>query len=148
MKDKFSMKNFALGLLAGVVLVVAIDAAVVAYAVNAVKQGTWQEINGVRDVIQVVRQDLREENKTSTSGILKRVGESDFEIEATMLKGKVTLRFTYDSTTQFIKTANDDDNTPMPVNPQDMELGQDVAVQANEPIGSVENQHAVKVVDF
>ncbi len=148
MKDKFSLKNFALGVLAGAVLILVLDAAIVAYGVNAVKQGTWESVRGVRDVVQVVRQDIHEENKTSVSGILTRVGESDFEIEATRLEGKVILRFTYDATTEFIKTQNDDANTPVPVNPKDMELGQDVAVIANEIIGSVENQHAVKVVDF
>ncbi len=144
----FFNKSFGLGVVAGIVLMLVVDAAVILSAIGGIKNGTWQEQKGTRDVIQLVRQGLREETKTSTSGILKRVGESDFEIEATTLKGKVTLRFTYDSTTEFIKTQNDDDNTRVPVNPQDMELGQDVAVQANEVIGSVENQHAVSVVDF
>lgn len=141
-------KSFGIGLLAGIVLMVVVDAGIISYAVAGIKDGSWQNQAGIRDVIQVVRQDLREENRTSTSGILLRVGDSDFEIEASRLEGKVTLRFTYDSSTQFIKTKNDDANTPIPMNPKDMELGQDVAVQANEPIGSVENQHAVKVVDF
>lgn len=141
-------KNFGLGLLAGIVLMVIVDSLIISYAIEGVKNGTWEQQGGIRDLIQVVRQDLREENRTSTSGILMRVGDSDFEIEASRLEGKVTLRFTYDASTQFIKTQNDEANTPVPVNPKDMELGQDVAVQANEPIGSVENQHAVKVVDF
>jgi hypothetical protein len=148
MKNSFFNKSFGIGLLAGVLLMLVADVGVIFYAIEGIKNGTWEEQRGVRDVLQVVRQGLREERSVSTSGILKRVGESDFEVEANRLQGKVTLRFVYDADTVFVRLNNDDESTEVVINPTSLEVGETVAVIAGEPIGTVENQRAVKVVKY
>ena len=145
MKDKFSMKNFALGFLAGAAVILAADYVLVSQGVQAVENGSWENVPIVQDVLDVARRSVQQENSTSVHGSIVRVGDTDFEVKANRQGAEVTLRFTYNSTSEFVRINNDDNSTESAINPHDLVVGDSVTIQAAEPIGSVENQRAVKV---
>jgi hypothetical protein len=100
--------------------------------------------------IEQVRQGMaqtegRKEQK-SLYGQVVSIGGGTLTIAASQLDGtKKNLTFKYDDHTVFVYLANDSASTPTPLSTDNLAVGSGVTIDTNEPVGSVENQYAVKV---
>jgi hypothetical protein len=93
----------------------------------------------------VAREEARKEQK-SVYGQMVSIGGGTLVVSAGQLDGtKKELSFKYDDNTAFLYLANDDNSTPTPLSSDALTEGDSITIDTNEPVGSVENQYAVKV---
>ena len=88
-----------------------------------------------------------QKNQTSVYGHVVSIGGGSLVIDVTEDDGtKQQFSFVYDSSTKFVSIANDAASTEVPLSSDSIVAGDGLNVFANEAIGSVANQHAVKVI--
>jgi hypothetical protein len=145
-----SLPSFFIGGLVGFVLGVLVLGIVVTYLVNqALSLGS---VNGlplsgaIEQVRAGIAHDIQEQQATSVFG--KVVSNESGQITLSVYRQNVeqTLTFTYDDTTTFTRLANDDASSELPLSSDTIEAGDRLTISVKEPVDSVPNQHAIKVV--
>ena len=147
-------------LISGVVIGLVIGLAVGAVAVGLLAMYVMQSVaSGKADngalggIIQETRNRTiaAESQKTMTSvyGTVTAISADAITIE-THLAAEDTTSFTFvlNSQTMFIELAHDDASTKKPLNPRTIVVGEALDITAQEAIGSVTPQNAIKVVRY
>lgn len=138
------------GLVIGVVVSAIALFAYVLYFLGMIRSGEWNQQTGlVRTIGEQVRTSVMQEKATAINGKAQSIQNGVITVEVNRAAtGKQIMHFSYDNTTQFVRLNNDDDSTELPIYPTEIVVGDEITILTKEPIGSVDNQHAVKVVKF
>lgn len=100
-------------------------------------------INQVRSGIAHVN---AEQESHTIYGKLVSIGDGTLVLEAVRSDGEKQFTFTYDNSTTFVYLANDAASSEVPLSADAIDQGTGLTIYTNEAVGSVANQHAVKVV--
>lgn len=147
----FSWASFFIGSGAGFVLGALLLGIVVNYLVSQAISGA--STNGVflGSSIDQVRAGIvqvnAEQEATSVYGKVVSIDHASgtFVLEVMQSTGKKEFTFTYDNSTKIVYLANDAASTEIPLSSDEITVGTGLTVETSEAVGSVDNQHAVKV---
>lgn len=148
----FSWASFFIGAGAGVLLGILALGLFVNYLITRAVSG--EATNGLMlgGAIEQVREGINnakgERERTSVYGQVVSIGGDVLVIEAATSGGAKRYTFKYDNNTTFVSLANDSASTEIPLSTDTIEVGTGLNVQTNEPVGSIQNQYAVKVTKF
>lgn len=148
-QKKFSLVSFIIGLLVGLLVATIFVIGSVMYFYNSIESGRWNDQPGiVRNIGDQVRAhiEMEEDRPTSVYGAVTKVEEASIEIEVQGALGVRTLSFRYDAATVVVDLADDDESSEIPMRAVDLQLGEGITIITNEPVGSVSDQYAVKIV--
>ncbi len=147
---KFSWVSFGVGAVAGIILGAGSLALFVNYLFsNAIyyddASGKFlgTSINQVHDGLMKVSE---EKKATSVYGKVISVGGGTIVIEVSQVEGPKQYTFIYDDSTRIVSLAHDAASTEVPYSSDEIQAGDRLTVTTNEAVGSVSNQHAVKII--
>jgi hypothetical protein len=147
---KISLPSLFIGMGSGFVLGLLIMGLFVNYLISGAISGKSTDgslfggaIDQVREGIATVNQ---EKTQTSVYGRLFSIGGGTLVLEVSRRDGDKRYTFIYDDATTFVYIGNDLASSELPLSSDSIEVGTGLNIFTNEPIGSVENQYAVKVI--
>jgi hypothetical protein len=79
-------------------------------------------------------------------GHVVSIGQGALVLEVAQADGKKQFAFRYDDHTKFVYLANDAASTETPLSADSIGVNDDLTVFTDEPVGSVANQYAVKII--
>lgn len=148
----FSWSSFFIGAGGGFILGVLILGVIVNYLIGQALSGAPTGEMFLGSSVDQVREGISKVNaeKAATS-VYGHVVSIDIQkgvmvLEVAQVEGKKQYTFEYDNNTQFVYLANDAASTETPFSPETIVVGDGLNVHVNEAVGSVPNQHAVKVI--
>jgi hypothetical protein len=148
----FSWASFFIGAGGGFVVGALLLGVLVNYLISNAISGASTEGIFLGSSVDQVREGIAKVNaeKAATS-VYGHVVSIDVRkgimvLEVAQIEGKKQYTFEYDSNTQFVYLANDAASTETPFSPETIPVGDGLNVHVNEAVGSVPNQHAVKVI--
>jgi len=147
---KFSFGSFAGGVVAGLLLAACVGYFGWNYALSEVVKGDKVDsplfTDAAHSVYNAVASELNNRYNTSIVGTLTSNDGTHITIEATRAEAPAApFTFRISSSTQFYVT-HDQDLTTSRVTASDITPGMRVSITANEPIASVDDQLAIKVL--
>lgn len=151
-KIKISLPSLFIGAGAGLVLGALIMGAFVNYLVSRAVSNTSTDGQFLGSTIDQVRDGISrvnaEKKATSVYGHVVSIDVKNgiLVLEVAQTEGMKQYTFEYDNNTQFVYLANDAASTETPFSPETIPVGDGLNVHVNEAVGSVPNQHAVKVI--
>ncbi len=149
---KFSWASFFIGASAGFVVGGLVLGLLVNYLVsNAISGAPTDGMflgSGVDQVREGISKADQEQKATSVFGKIVSIDSAHGKLvlEVSQIEGKKQFVFSYDNTTVIAYLANDASSTQTPLSSDELKVGDGLTVTTNEAIGSVENQHAVKII--
>lgn len=150
-KVSLSPRSFFIGAGVGMTLGLILMGLFVSYLIGAAKSNTPTEGVPLGGAIEQVRKgiqyDARLKTATSVYGRVVSIREGMLELSIIHTTDDVRqYSFLYDAATAFVSFANDADSTEISLSSNAILPGDSVTVFTNEAIGSVANQHAVKII--
>lgn len=146
---QFSWASFFIGGGAGVVLGLILMATFVNYLISSARSGAPTDGAFLGSAIAQVRAgieyDQHVQEATSIYGSVVSIGSGTLVLKVYRVEGYKNMTFMYDDSTKFSYYANDNNSTEMPLSSDTIVPDDRLTIYTNEPIGSVANQHAVKV---
>lgn len=143
-------RSFFIGAGAGTLLGLLLMGVFVNYLVNRAKSDVSTNDAFLGGAIEQVRQGMtlaaRERESTVVYGHVVSIGGGKLVLEVARTSGKKQYTFMYDDSTKIVFIANDAASSEVPLSSDEIEVGVGLNVFANEAIGSVADQHAVKII--
>ncbi len=145
------MPSFFIGAGAGVVLGLIIMGLFISYLINGAKSNAPTDNVLLGGAIEQVRKGMQYEEhlKAATSVYGRVVSMQGGTLVLSVMHTTDDVRqltFMYDNATKFVSFANDANSTEVPLSSDTIVPGDNITVLANEAVGSVVNQHAVKII--
>jgi hypothetical protein len=149
----FSLSSFFIGAGIGFLVGVLLLGVFVNYLITSAVSGTGGEGVFLASQIEQVRQGIliEQQQKTATSvyGRVVSIGGGTLVLEVRRsASAPQNLTFVYDDSTTIVKLANDAASTEVPLSSDEIAVGVGLNVYTDEPIGSVNNQYAVKIIQI
>lgn len=148
----FSWVSFFIGGVCGVLLGALMLGLVVNYLIqkaisNDPATGVFlgQAVEQVREGFAIVG---AEKQATKVYGNVVSIGNGILVLRVQRNQGQVDYTFTFTDQTKIVSLAQDAVSTEIPLSSDAIEIGAGLNVFTNEPVGSVENQHAVKIIQI
>lgn len=148
-----SLKPLFVGIGIGVVIGALAVGLFVHYLISAALSNTPTKGQFLGSSIDQVRNGIEtskaEQDSTNVYGKVLSIGGGALVIEATRTAGnKESFTFVYDDSTRFVQLKHDAASTELPLSSDTITSGTYLYVSANQPIGSVTQQHATKIVEY
>lgn len=145
------MPSFFIGAGAGAVLGLILMGGFVSYLINSAKSNTPTDGVLLGGAIEQVRKGMQYESHlkaaTSVYGRVVSIQGGTLVLSVTHTTDDVReLTFVYNDATKFISFLNDANSTEVQISSDTITPGDNITVQASEAVGSVANQHAVKII--
>lgn len=146
----FSWLTFFIGAVSGFVLGALCLGVFVNYVISNAISGQSTAGLPLSGAIEQAREGIAnanaEKQAVSVYGHVVSIGAGTLVLEVSQIEGKKQLAFRYDNGTKFVSLANDAASTELPLSADTIVAGDGLNVFTQEPVGSVENQYAVKVI--
>jgi len=148
---KFSWVSFFIGAGAGFVLGALVLGLIVNYLISNAISGVPTDGLFLGSSVDQVREGMSkvdaEKTATSVYGHVVSIDTAKGQIvlEVVQIEGKKQFTFSYDNSSTIVYLANDAASTPTPLSAEELKVGDALTVTTSEAVGSVENQHAVKI---
>ena len=147
---KLSLPSFLIGAVAGIVLGVFVAGIYANYIINRALSGASTSGTPFAGEIDQARESIvnlnEEKNTLSVYGQVVSIGGGTLVLLVSQTEGKKQFTFTYDDSTVFVYVADDSASTQLPLSSDTITPGTGLNVLTAEAVGSVPNQHAVKVI--
>jgi hypothetical protein len=150
MERKSSLGSFILGLVLGMILTIMLLAFVGVFAVQQFSSGAWRLdgsfLAGTDFRESIVRMIGEQQGNIFLYGKFVSSTANMLMLEAETSEGVKTYTFLFDGRTQFLASGYANGVAiETPYAPGELTVGEYITVYAAEPIGTVEDQYAVKV---
>jgi hypothetical protein len=87
-----------------------------------------------------------EKKVTSVYGKVVSIGSGTLVLEVQQIEGPKQFTFIYGDDTKIFTLANDAASSEIPLSSDEIQVGDHLTVTSNEAVGSVQDQHAIKIV--